>query len=88
VVPALGTPTEEATHRTVNNGRRHLSALVSLYSVEFLFVTRAIVDQRLVEPPTPFDSRVSTNYVVFLILQQLKQFSGDWSLQSLVANRV
>jgi hypothetical protein len=42
--------------RAVDNRGRHLNALMALYSIEFLFVTGAIVDERFIKPPAAFDS--------------------------------
>jgi hypothetical protein len=47
-VTVLSSPTENALLRTVVKRRRHLQALMRLYSVELLFVTISVVNQRFV----------------------------------------
>jgi len=64
----LSAPTKATTQGAVKNCRGHLKALMALYSVELLLVARSIVDEGFVKPSATFDSRVSSNQVIFLIL--------------------
>lgn len=68
-------------HGAVDDGGCHLDALVSLYPVELLFIAWAIVNKCFIEPPTTFDSGVSSNQVVSLLFQQLKDIFGDQRFQ-------
>jgi hypothetical protein len=81
-VSALGSPTETAAHRTVENRRGHLEAPVAPYTVELLLVARSAVNYTVVEPPAPLSSRVNTNQMVFLPLQYTENFCWNQRLHS------
>jgi hypothetical protein len=61
----------------VEDGWSHLNALVGFDSIKFLFVTWAILNKGVVEPTTPFDCRMSTNKVIFLLNQFTAEFTRD-----------
>src|SRR4030065_1985701 len=53
-VLALCPPAKQALLCAIESRRRHLYALVSLYSVKFLFVAGSSICQCLMEPSAPF----------------------------------
>ena len=62
----LSSPTEDAFLSAVECGRGHLNALMCFYAVELLLVTRAVIDERFIEPSTSFHCGMSPNEVVLL----------------------
>jgi len=50
----------------IEGGWCHLYALVRFYPIELLFVARPVMDQRLIEPPAPLNSRVPADKMVLL----------------------
>jgi len=69
----LSSPAEEASLRTIEKRRRHLDALVGLYPVKLLLVTRPVVNKAFIEPPTSLDGGMPTNNVVFVFLQRFNK---------------
>jgi len=49
---------------------------VALDSIELLLVAWSVVDEGFVKPPAAFDGGMVSDDVVFLGLEQLKQFFG------------
>jgi hypothetical protein len=47
---------------------------VTFYAIEFLFVAASILNDAVVEPPAPLNSRVTAHQMILLPLQHLDYF--------------